>query len=408
LKPSDYPREVFLFNQFLIKLERNTLFMDLSFLNQVILGNSIKSYLLFIGIILFGLILKRLISKILSKLIFTLFKSFAKQVRADKFVELLIGPLQFLILVIVFYVAINQLNYPLNEVIFKRTINKSDYTVTIIEILDKIFIFLIIYSAFKILLRVIDFISLVFEYKASLTESKSDDQLVPFLRELFKIITIIFGVFFVMGAVFNLNVATIIAGLGIGGLAIALAAQDTLQNLLGSFTIFADKPFVVGDFVHVAGYDAIVEKVGFRSTIVRTVDKTLVIIPNKKMIDGPLENLTLRNLRRVKFIVGVLYGTPEIVIRNITKQIKAYIDDHHETSMDTIVVFDSFGESSLNIQVLYYIEIVDYAIYMKIKEEINFKIMEIVINNGCDFAFPSKTLYHEFSDKGININKPKI
>lgn len=382
--------------------------MDLSFLNQVILGNSIKSYLLFIGIILFGLILKRLISKILSKLIFTLFKSFAKQVRADKFVELLIGPLQFLIMVIVFYVAINQLNYPLNEVIFKRTINKSDYTVTIIEILDKIFIFLIIYSAFKILLRVIDFISLVFEYKASLTESKSDDQLVPFLRELFKIITIIFGVFFVMGAVFNLNVATIIAGLGIGGLAIALAAQDTLQNLLGSFTIFADKPFVVGDFVHVAGYDAIVEKVGFRSTIVRTVDKTLVIIPNKKMIDGPLENLTLRNLRRVKFNVGVLYGTSEIVIRNITKQIKAYIDDHHETSMDTIVVFDSFGESSLNIQVLYYIEIVDYDIYMRIKEEINFKIMEIVTNNGSDFAFPSKTLYHEFNDKGININNSKI
>ncbi len=379
--------------------------MDLSFLDQIVIGNSIKNYLLFIVIILFGLFLKRVVSKILSKLIFTFFKGFAKQVRADKFLELLIGPLQFLIMVIVFYVAINQLDYPLNEVIFKRAINKSAFTITIINVLDKVFIFLIIYSAFKILLRVIDFISHVFEYKASLTDSKTDDQLVPFLRELSKIIAIIFGVFFVMGAVFDLNVATIIAGLGIGGLAIALAAQDTLQNLLGSFTIFADKPFIVGDLVHVAGYDAVVEKVGFRSTVVRTLDKTLVIIPNKKMIDSPLENLTLRNLRRVKFNVGVLYGTPEATIRKITEQIKAYIDEHHETSMDTMVTFNAFGDSSLNIQVLYYIEIVDYAIYMKIKEEINYKVMEIVLNNGAGFAFPSRTLYHEFNDKGIKINK---
>ncbi|MBK0383793.1 mechanosensitive ion channel family protein [Pedobacter sp. SD-b] len=379
--------------------------MGLSFLNQVVLGNSIKNYLLFLGIILFGIILKRVFSKFISKLIFTLFKGFAKQVRADKFVELLIGPIQFLIMVIVLYLAVNQLNYPLNEVVFKRTINKSVYTITIIEILDKVFLFMIIYSTFRILLRVIDFVSHVFEYKASLTDSKTDDQLVPFLRELSKIVTIIFGVFFVMGAVFNLNVATIIAGLGIGGLAIALAAQDTLQNLLGSFTIFADKPFIVGDFVHVAGYDAVVEKVGFRSTTVRTIDKTLVIIPNKKMIDSPLENLTLRNLRRVKFNVGVLYGTSEKTIRAITQQIKAYIDEHHETSMDALVAFDAFGDSSLDIQVLYYIEIVDYAIYMGIKEEINFKIMEIVLNNGADFAFPSRTLYHEFGDKGVKISK---
>ena len=379
--------------------------MDLSFLNQIVLGNSIKNYLLFIGIILFGLFLKKIVSKILSKLIFTLFKSFAKQYSADKFLALLLAPLQFLIMIVIFYIAINQLDYPLNEVIFKRNINKSVYTITIIDVLDKIFILMIILSSFKILLTLIDFVSHVFEYRASLTDSKTDDQMVPFLRELFKIITIIFGVFFVMGAVFDLNVATIIAGLGIGGLAIALAAQDTLQNLLGSFTIFADKPFIVGDLVHVAGYDAVVEKVGFRSTVVRTLDKTLVIIPNKKMIDGPLENLTLRNLRRVKFNVGVLYGTPEATIRKITEQIKTYIDEHLETSMDTLVTFDAFGDSSLNIQILYYIEIVDYAIYMKIKEGINYKVMEIVLSNGADFAFQSRTLYHEFNDKGIKINK---
>ncbi|MBU0697045.1 MAG: mechanosensitive ion channel family protein [Bacteroidetes bacterium] len=379
--------------------------MNLNFLDQVYWGNSIKSYILFFGIILLALIFKKLFSKIISRLIFTFFLRYSKEVKVDKFLELLLKPIEFLIGVIIIYIAINQLTYPLNLVIFKRTVEKVAYTITIIEVIDKIFLTLIIISGFRILLRIIDFMSHIFAYKASLTDSKTDDQLVPFMRELTKIVTIILAVFVVMGAVFNMNVATIIAGLGIGGLAIALAAQDTLQNLLGSFTIFADKPFVVGDLVHVADYDAVVEKVGFRSTTVRTLDKTLVIIPNKKMIDSPLENLTLRNLRRVKFSVGVLYGTPATTIKKIAKEIKAYLDEHHETSMDAIVVFDAFGASSLDILILYYIEIVDYDIYMKIKEEINYKVMEIVLNNGADFAFPSRTLYHEFGDQGIPLSK---
>jgi MscS family membrane protein len=381
--------------------------MDLEILNKVVWGNSIKSYLLLIVIIFLGLIFKRLSSKLLTKFIYTFLRSFSKEVKIDKFLNLLRSPIEFLILIIVLYLALNQINYPLNTVVFERIINKEPYTVTIIDILDKIFLLLIIFSAFRILLRFIDFISHVFEYRASLTASKTDDQLVPFMRELTKILTIIVGVFVIMGSVFDLNVATIVAGLGIGGLAIALAAQDTLQNLLGSFTIFADKPFIVGDLVHVAGYDAVVEKVGFRSTVVRTLDKTLVIIPNKMMIDSPLENLTLRNLRRVKFSVGVLYGTPAETIKKIANEIKVYIDLHLQTNQDTLVVFDAFGDSSLNIMILYYIEIVDYAIYMKIKEDINFRVMEIVLNNGADFAFPSRTIYHDFGENGLNVNSGK-
>lgn len=379
--------------------------MDFTLLNDVFFGNTIKSYLFFLGILLFGLILKKLISKYLGRLLFVFFQKFSKEIKVDTFLELLLKPIEFLITIIVLYVAINQLSYPLDMVIFKRTIGKASYTVKIIEVIDKVFLLLIILSSFRIILRLVDFVSHVFAYKASLTESKTDDQLVPFMKELSKILIIIIGVFVVMGAVFNMNIAAIIAGLGIGGIAIALAAQDTLQNLLGSFTIFADKPFVVGDLVHVLGYDAVVEKVGFRSTVVRTLDKTLVIIPNKKMIDGPLENLTLRNLRRVKFNIGVLYGTPPDVIKKISQQIKQYIDDRNETNMDTHVNFDSFGDSSLNIQVLYYIEIVDYTIYIGIKEEINFAIMDIVLKNGADFAFPSRTVYHEFGEKSLSVKQ---
>lgn len=231
--------------------------------------------------------------------------------------------------------------------------------------------------------------------------------MVPFVMELSKILTIIFAFFVVLGSVFNLNVATIIAGLGIGGIAVALAAQDTLQNLLGSFTIFADKPFLAGDLVRIDKFEGTVEKVGFRSTWIRTLDKTLVIIPNKKMVDNPLENLSLRNLRRMKFNIGLKYDTPADVMMKISKEIEKFVNDHPATSNDTLVTFDSFGDSSLNIQVLYFIEIVDYNDYMRIRQDINYRIIQIVSENGAGFAFPSQTVYHEYSvEKPAIENKP--
>ena len=385
--------------------------MNYELLNKLILGNTIKSYLLFAGILIIGLLFKRIFSKLISKLIFKLFGRFGNSAHPHAFVTLLVRPIELLILFTVIYLAINQLSFPLSEVIFSRQISinnmTSNYKVTIIDVIDKIFLFLIILSIFWIILRIIDFIAHVLLNKASLTSSKSDDQMVPFVKELSKIVTIIIGVFVVMGAVFNLNVATIIAGLGIGGIAVALAAQDTLQNLLGSFTIFADKPFVVGDVVRVDKYEGTIEKVGFRSTLLRTLDKTLVIIPNKKMIDSPLENLTLRNLRRMKFNVALQYDTPAATMSKISNDIKDYIDKHPATSNDTLVTFDSFGDSSSNLQVLYFIEIVDYNEYMKIREEINYEIMEIVAKNDAGFAFPSQTLYHQYPDgKPLENGKP--
>ncbi len=374
--------------------------MDFSGLNQVFLGNSLKSYLLFAVILVFGLLFKRVFSRLLSKLLFKLFGRFASTTDPQIFVSLLIRPVELLILFFVVYIAINQLSYPLDEVIFSRKVLEDKITsvfeVRIIDVVDKIFLFLFIFSGFWIFLRIIDFIGHVFIYRASLTESRSDDQMVPFIKELCKIITIIIAVFVVMGSVFNLNVATIVAGLGIGGIAVALAAQDTLQNLLGSFTIFADRPFVVGDLVRIDKYEGTIEKVGFRSTLLRTLDKTMVIIPNKKMVDTPLENLSLRNLRRMKFNVALQYDTPAQAMLKISKEIEEYVNKHEATSNDTLATFDSFGDSSLNLQVLYFIEIVDYNEYMKIRQEINYGIMEIVTRNGGEFAFPSQTVYHQY------------
>ncbi|MXV49835.1 mechanosensitive ion channel [Pedobacter sp. HMF7647] len=370
--------------------------MDYSaYLNTTFLGNEIKNYVLFALIIIAGLTFKRLVSRLLSKLLLKLFGKFGSSVNAEVFINLLIKPLEILILLTALYLSINQLDYPLDEVIFSR----RDTHIKLIDVVDKVFLFFIIITLFWVLLRIIDFISHVFAYKASLTESKADDQVVSFLKELSKIITGIIGVFVIMGSVFDLNVATIIAGLGIGGIAIALAAKESLENLLGSFTIFMDRPFVVGDLIRVDSIEGTVEKVGFRSTKLRTTDKTIVTLPNKKMIDGALENMTLRNYRRVKFNIGLTYDTKPETLRKINNEISDYINQRELTNNDVTVIFESFGDWSLNLQVLYLVEMMDFNEYLKIREEINYKIMEIVQANGADFAYPtSKVIHHQTQD----------
>lgn len=371
--------------------------METEFLNNIFLGNSIRNYLLFTGILLFGLLFKRVFSRLLSKLLYRMFRGIHAGTDSQVFIGLLLKPVELLILLSTLYLAINQLDYPLNEVIFRRTDTSGKvaaiYEVKLIQIIDKLFLLLFIISFFRILLRIIDFIAHIFLFKALLTESKSDNQMVPFIKELSKIVTIIFAVFVVLGSVFNLNVATIIAGLGIGGIAVALAAQDTLQNLLGSFTIFADKPFVVGDTVRIDKYEGTIEKVGFRSTLLRTVDKTLVVIPNKKMVDSPLENLSRRNSHRIKFSIGLKYDTPAEVMLKIAAEIRNYIDSRPLITNETTVTFDTLGESSLNMQVQYFIEVSEGADYGQIKEDINYRIIKIVAGNEAKFALPLQMAY---------------
>jgi len=377
--------------------------METGFLNDIFLGNTVRSYLIAIGILIFGLLFKRVFSRILSRIIYKLFKSVHSGTDSKVFVGLLLRPIELLILFIAIYLAINHLDYPLSEVIFRRTNSSGKvpvvYEIKLIQVIDKLFLLLFIISFFRIILRLIDFVAHIFLYRTSLTEDKSDDQMVPFVKELSKIITIIFAVFVVMGWVFNLNVATIIAGLGIGGIAVALAAQDTLQNLLGSFTIFADKPFVVGDLIRIDKYEGTIEKVGFRSTLLRTIDKTLVVIPNKKMVDSPLENLTLRNSHRIKFDIGLKYDTPSDLMMKIAEEIKTFINSRPLIGEDTIVTFDTMGQTALNIQVQYFIAVANGADYAQIKEEINYQIMKIVAANGASFAQPMQPVFQDYRSK---------
>jgi MscS family membrane protein len=355
-----------------------------AFLQRTFLGNTLESYCWFVGIALIGLVFKQLISKSLAYLGYKILPKYAKEVGYEKFLALLKKPLGIFILLITFYIAFDRLEFP------------GEWNLVPVEkfglrmALFSTFQIAIIFSLTWTFLRLVDFFGLILMYRASLTESKSDDQLVSFIRESIKVVLVIFSLFFILGTVFKLNVASLIAGLGIGGLAIALAAKESIENLLGSFTIFLDKPFTVGDHIKIGSIEGTVENIGFRSTRIRTGEKTIVTMPNKKMVDGELDNLSLRTQRRAKFDISLVYETTAEQFKNIVADIQAYIDNHPQIyKLDNRVRLFGFGDSGINIQVVYFVDTKDNDIYLNTREEINYKIMEIVQKHGSDFAYPT-------------------
>lgn len=361
----------------------------LDFANNVYYGNTIQQYLLFILIILCGLLLKRFVSKISNYFIYLLIKNHTEGISLVRFRELLQKPFSYVLMLLVIYIAAAQLQFP--EEWDMKPVDEFGVNMVLYR-----GYFILLYSGFIwISVKAVDFLGLIFLERASKGEKKSSTQIISFGIDSIKVIVVIFGVLFILGSVSSVNVGTLVTGLGIGGLAVALAAKESLENLLGSFTIFMDKPFVVGDMVKVGTTIGVVEKVGFRSTRMRTLDKSYVTLPNKKMVDSELENMTLRTQRRANFSIGLTFGSSIEQIKAIVKGIQDVIDNHPDIADDGLVRFKEFADSSLDVMVMYYVNSMDWAVYLTVREEINFRIMEIVASHGASFAFPSTSVYLE-------------
>jgi len=361
----------------------------MEFLKDIYFGNTVQDYLWVVGSLLFGVILVRFIAHRISNTLFRVIAGKTQGVNKNELYNLLEKPLKWLIMLIILYVCTSHLDYPQEW----NLAPKEEFGLRMF--LHRSFIaFLIIVITWSAL-KIIKFLGIILMAKAELTESKSDDQIIPFLMEIIKVVAVTLGTFIFMGSVFKVDVGALIAGLGIGGLALALAAKESLENLLASFVIFFDKPFVIGDLVTVNGVTGSIEKIGFRSTRIRTLEKSYLTLPNRLMIDNVLDNLSLRTFRRVSFKIGVLYGTSEEQLKQIVEEIQNFIDNHPHTNQDGEIHFIEFGASSLDIMVLYYIDTMDWSVFLKIKEEINFEIMRIVQAHGADFAFPTQTIHLE-------------
>jgi MscS family membrane protein len=241
--------------------------------------------------------------------------------------------------------------------------------------------------------RAIDIFGDVMARRADKTATKLDDHLVPLMRTSFKLFVTVIGGLFILGNL-DVNISSLIAGLGLGGLAIALAAQDTVRNLLGGVTIFADKPFEVGDWVIVDGIEGTVETVGFRSTRVRTFYNSLVSVPNGRLVDTGVDNMGKRRWRRYKTTLGVGYHTTPDQMQAFVEGIRAIIQANPGMRQDYFIVeFHGFGATSLDVLVYCFMDAVDWTTELRTRHVLNLDIMRLAESLEVDFAFPTQTLH---------------
>lgn len=230
---------------------------------------------------------------------------------------------------------------------------------------------------------------------AGKTESKLNDMMVPMVRKSLRI-TIVILVFVQIAQILSDKpITSIIAGLGIGGLAIALAAQDSIKNFFGSLVIFADKPFELGDRVVVDGHDGPIEEVGLRSTKIRTLDGHLVSVPNGELANRTIQNIAKRPYIRRVTDITITYDTPPEKVDRALNIIKELLDNHEgmNEELPPRVYFNDFNSDSLNIKVLYWYHPPDYWAYMAFSERFNKEVLRRFNEEGVDFAFPTQTLY---------------
>ena len=224
--------------------------------------------------------------------------------------------------------------------------------------------------------------------------------LLDFIRRVVKFFIYIIALLSILTN-FGINVNTIIASLGIGGMALAFASQDTIANFFGSVSIILDRPFIVGDLVKTSSCEGTVEAIGFRSTRIRTAAKTLVTIPNSGLAKEAVENLSKRPSRKVAQTIGITYSATADDMEALMSDLRAKLPKIEGVAKNTGVSaeFSDFADSSLNIEIVYYTIKTDRANYMATRRRVNLEIMRIVAARGLSFAFPSMSMYVETMPK---------
>lgn len=265
-----------------------------------------------------------------------------------------------------------------------------------------------------VFLKLVKVIMQIYKEVTERTDSKLDDQLVPILNNILTGVVLVIG-FFKMLHLFGVDTTTILAGATIGGLAFALASQDTVKNFIGTVAIFLDKPFHIGDWITAGEVVGTVEEVGFRSTRIRAADTTVFQIPNSKLSEMVINNAGVRSFRRYNTTLGIRYDTPPELIESFVKGVREIIKVHPEIRQDAFVVqFTGFGDSALQIMVNVFFKSLAWDVEQASKHKLHLAIVKLAAALGVDFAFPSSTLMIEqFPDKSnlaptYNTNQQEI
>ena len=295
----------------------------------------------------------------------------------DKLVEILHRPVKLAIFMIMLNAGIHMFTWP-------------DWTE---RVLSTVFTLVMAGAVVYLAIRLVDLLLLLVERKLFAGDTQMARLMMPVISKSLKVFVLIIGALTV-AQYMGVPITSVIAGLGIGGIAVALAAQNTLANLFGTITLLADRPFRVGDRVQIDNYDGLVETIGLRSTRIRTLDGYLVTLPNKIVADSSISNISMRPTIRQIFTINLTYDTTPEKMREALKTLREIICQHPMTH-DCIVNWKDFGPHSLDIFVVYWAKTTDFQQFLNALEDLNLQIKQRFDASGFNFAFPTQTIQLE-------------
>ncbi len=352
---------------------------------MVLINEEIDTYIYAIAIFIFFLIFRTIFRNTIIKLLEKI-TSKTKNNIDSHIVQVIKAPVDYLFIVIGLKISTDFVDFSL------------DIQTYIESIINSFFIFIIFWT----LHRTIYPISLIILKSHEKIKGKElGKDLANFIVKAVQIVIFALGIITILQE-WGYNITGFLASLGLVGMAIALAAKDTVANLFGSLVIFSDKPFKIGDWIKTDDVEGIVEVVGIRSTKVRTFAQALVSVPNASLANGAILNWSKMGKRRIKMSVGLTYSTTSTQMQNILKEMRVMLEKHKDIHKETIFIyFTDFQDSSLGIFCYFFTKTTNWGEYMRVREDINLKIMHIVESNGSSFAFPSRSIYIE-KEKDLN------
>ena len=353
--------------------------------NNQFLGLKIWQYVGMAFILLISLFAFYIFTFILKRIIFQILRKLKYDDEARRFVIPIARPFSYFIIFYAIKYFLPALQFP---------IEVSQYLVLGLDVAIPVFWIIIFY-------RIVDLILDHVEAKLRRKESSTlNRQLTPLLSRLMKVIVVVIGLLYVLNNI-GTDIRAFLAGLSIGGLAFALAAQDTLKNFFGSLMIFLDRPFQIGDWITSGPIDGTVEEVGFRATRIRTFRNSVTYVPNARLVDSMVDNHGMRVYRRLYINIGITYDTPVDLIETYVKGLRKIVENHPETRKDYYEVhLNDMGDFSLKIMFYIFFQVPTWSDELRCRHEILLEVIRLAENIGVRFAFPTQTLHMEtFPDK---------
>lgn len=349
-------------------------------------GNeSLRGYLWFVVIILLTLALKKPIASLLTRLSGRMASSYGYIKHKAAMHNMLFKPLERLLQTVLYFVATEQIAGLLDTVNFRRPgAGKKSMHLNLGTLTDHLFLFLFIVFLTQVVIRIIDFLYYIRMSKAREENNLSREQMLPLIKEMSKLLAWTLSVFWILGGVFHVNVPALITGLGIGGVAIALAGKETVENFFAAFTILSDKPFITGDTIKLGDVEAVVERIGFRSTRLRNADGSAYIVPNQNLVSQSLVNLSNRSTRGLKLVANIKYGISHDALNQMTEEIKKALHEFPAVTEPVSVTLDNFEKETFQMVVSYHLPhpLPQGYTLASLKHSINIRVFEIVNKYG--------------------------